>query len=135
MALGKKPAQINRTPAPKLDRSHGGTDYGEANAADSVAVLPPSQGGPQTKLGQNILDSVSDDVFQSVLGKGTAGRGDFAPVDGNDQLRPVSAESYPPSHSMKRQQADYGQIGKNALPKTLGASAAPVPDNGSGIKP
>jgi hypothetical protein len=125
MAIGKKPAQINRTPAPKLDRSHGGTDYGEANAADSVAVLPLGQGGPQTQLGKNILESVSDDVFDQVLAKGTAGRGDFAPVDGNDQLRPVSAESYPPSHSMKRQQVDYGQIGKNALPTKLGASAAP----------
>ena len=127
MALGKEPAQINRTPAPKLDRSHGGLDYGEANALGSVSALPPGVGGPQTQLGKNILESVTDNVFQDVLTKGTAGRGDFAPVDGNDQLRPVSAESYPPSHSMKRQQADYGDIGKTGLPTKLGASAAPDP--------
>lgn len=122
MALGRKPAQINRTPAPKQDLKTGGESYGQANDVDTPASLPPSVGGPQTALGKNLLDSVSDDVFQSVLTKGVAGRGDFAPVDGNDQLRPVSAEFYPPSHSMKRQQADYGSIGKTVLPTTLGAS-------------
>jgi len=129
MALGKKPKglQINRTPAPKLDLKNGGEDYGQANAPDTPSSVPPGVGGPQTKLGQNLRESVDDPVFDQVLSKGVAGRGDFAPADDNDQLRPVSAESYSPSHSMKRQQVDYADIGKNALPSKLGASAAPDP--------
>jgi hypothetical protein len=116
-AHGKKPgAQINRTPAPKLDRQHGGLDYGEANAYQSVSSLPPKVGGPQTILGKNLRESVDDPVADEVLARGVAARGDQISADGDDlQLRTVSAEMYPPSHSMKRQQVDLADVGKNAL--------------------
>ena len=52
MALGRKPAQINRTPAPKQDLKTGGESYGQANDVDTPASLPPSVGGPQTALGK-----------------------------------------------------------------------------------
>jgi hypothetical protein len=129
MAIGQKPKalQINRTPAPKQDLKTGGESYGQSNDIDTPASLPPGVGGPQSKLGQNLRESVNDPVADQILSQGVAGRGDFVPTDGSDQLRPVSAEPYTPSHSMRRQQADYGTVGKASLPSKLGASAAPLP--------
>jgi hypothetical protein len=109
-AHGKKPgAQINRTPAPKQDLKTGGEDYGEANAPDTPSSLPPGVGGPMTKLGQNLRDSVSDDVIGQVIAGGIAGRRDQIPGDDdfNDaggQLRAVSDKPYPSAHGMVRQQ-------------------------------
>jgi len=113
-AHGKKPgAQINRTPAPKLDRQHGGLDYGEANAFQSVASIPPGVGGPQTVLGKNLRESVDDPVADEVLAHGVSGRGDAIPADGDDdQLRTVSAEMYPPAHGQVRQQDPDKVFGK-----------------------
>jgi hypothetical protein len=138
MAIGNKPHQINRTPAPRraapdvvthIRNTQGQAGYGESASPEgnSKVTLVPGTGGPQSLLGQNLLDSVEDEVFGQVLAKGVAGRGDYAPADDNDQLRPVSAEPYPTAHSMSRQQSDYGDIGKSGLPTKLGASAAPAP--------
>jgi hypothetical protein len=123
-AHGKKPgAQINRTPAPKLDRQHGGLDYGEANAYQSVAALPPGKGGPQTVLGQNLRESVDDPVADEVLAHGVSGRGDSIPADGDDlQLRNVSAEMYPPTHGAKRQQDPDFFKAKPSLPASTADS-------------
>lgn len=123
----KRPVQILRTPAPRLDLKNGGEDYGEANAPDTPASIPPGVGGPQSKLGQNLRDSVDDDVLPQVIAKGTAGRGDQLPSDDNVQQRAISATPYEPSHGLKRQQVNLADVGKNSLPKTLGASAAPDP--------
>lgn len=134
-AHGKKPgAQINRTPAPKLDRQHGGMDYGEANAVDSVAALPPGVGGPQSKLGQNLRDSVDDDVIGQVIAGGIAGRGDNIPADGdyNDaggQLRAVSDKMYPPAHGAVRQQNPDLVFGKAKPTLPAGQSKAAADDS------
>jgi hypothetical protein len=125
-AHGKKPGlQVVRTPAPKQDLKTGGEDYGEANAPDTPSSVPPGVGGPMTKLGQNLRDSVDDDVIGQVIAGGIAGRGDKIPADGSDQLREVSAESYPAAHGMKSPNLPAGKF--NALPEKLGDnSAAPV---------
>ena len=119
-------AQINRTPAPKQDLKTGGEDYGQANAVDSVAALPPGAGGPQTKLGKNLRDSVDDPVIDEVLAHGIAGRGDQIPADGDLQLREVSSQMYPASYGHTRQQ-DPDALKTAALPAKCGASAAPDP--------
>lgn len=124
---GQRPAQINRTPAPKLDLKNGGLDYGEAQDLNTPASVPPGVGGPQSKLGQNLRDSVDDPVLAQVIAQGVAGRPDQVPADGNTQQRTVSATPYEASHGLRRQQADYNTIGRNSLPKTPGASAAPDP--------
>jgi hypothetical protein len=126
-AHGKKPGgQINRTPAPKQDLKTGGESYGQANDVDTPAALPPGVGGPRTKLGQNLRDSVDDDVIGRVVAGGIAGRGDQIPADGdyNDaggQLRRVSSESYPPAHGHVRQQNPDLVFGKAkpSLPAAL----------------
>lgn len=128
-AHGKKPgAQINRTPAPKLDRQHGGLDYGEANAYQSVAALPPGVGGPQTVLGKNLRESVDDPVADEVLAHGVAGRGDSIPADGDDlQTRNVSAEMYPPTHGAVRQQDPDFFKAKPSLPASTSDDDAAEP--------
>jgi hypothetical protein len=123
-AHGKKPgAQINRTPAPKLDRQHGGLDYGEANAYQSVAALPSGVGGPQTILGKNLRDSVDDPVFDQILKSGVAGRDDSIPADGDLQTRVVSDQSYAPSFGMKRQQ-NPDALKTAKLPATTGGTSS-----------
>ncbi len=114
-------AQINRTPAPKLDLKTGGEDYGQANAADAVAALPPGVGGPQTKLGKNLRESVDDPVADEILAHGISGRGDQIPADGDDyQLRQVSGEMYPASYGHVRQQDPDKVFGKasSSLPSS-----------------
>lgn len=123
----KRPMQVLRTPAPKQDLKSGGESYGQANDTDTPVALPPGVGDAQTILGKNLRSSVPDPVLDTVVARGTAGRPDQIPADGSDQLRPVSATPYEPAHGLKRQQADYGSIGRNALPTKNGASAAPDP--------
>ncbi len=140
MAMNRKPKglQILRTPAPDevthIRAPQGGSGYGQD--APQPSSLPPGKGGPQSILGQNMRESTDDPIMDQVLAKGVAGRGDFAPADDNDQLRPVSAGSYPVAAQMKRQQSDLADIGKNALPAKSGASAAKDPslDEYGGVK-
>ena len=139
MAIGQRPYQSNRTPAPKQDLKTGGESYGQANDVDTPAVLPPSVGGPQTILGKNLRDSVNDLAFEKVLSVGTAGRDDKIPADdaassrsfnakdlpadGSLQRRTVSAASYAPSMGAKRQQNPDAVFSKgNSLPAKLGAT-------------
>jgi hypothetical protein len=133
---GQRPAQINRTPAPKLDLKNGGLDYGEAQDISTPSSVAPSV-TVQSKLAQNLRESVDDDgVLAQVIAQGVAGHADNVPADDNTQQRKVDATAYPAAHGLTRQQADYADIGKNSLPKTLGASAAADPrtDQYGGVK-
>ncbi len=116
-------AQILRTPAPKQDLKTGGESYGQANAVDSVAALPPGVGGPQTILGKNLRDSVDDPVFDQILKSGVAGRDDSIPADDNLQTRVVSDQSYAPSFGMKRQQ-NPDALKTAKLPATTGGTSS-----------
>ena len=112
---GQRPAQINRTPAPdevtQIRNPRGGQGAGQN--APQPSVIPVCKGGPQTILGQNLLESVDDPTFEQILKSGTAGRDDSIPADGEDfQRRTVSDQSYPVAHGMVRQQNPDAVFGK-----------------------
>jgi hypothetical protein len=122
-------AKINRTPAPKITRNSGGTTYGQANDVNTPSSVTPNNPAVISELGLNLRSSVDDPVIAEVLAHGTSGRGDQIPADGDDdQLRPVSAESYPAAHGMVRQQNPDFFAKKTALPATTSkdGEAGPV---------
>lgn len=89
--------KIIRTPAPILDRQHGGLDYGQANDYRTPSSIAPGVPQPMTVLGQNLKESSDDGegVLDMVVKGGVAGRGDDVPVDNNSQTRKINDTPYP----------------------------------------
>jgi hypothetical protein len=119
--------QVVRTPAPdeisEIRNPKGGAGYGQNSGSGNPSSINPGK-TVESALAANLRQSSDDgdNVLAQVIAKGVAGRGDNVPADGNDQLRTVSAESYPATFGMSRQQSDYGKIGSASLPAKTGAT-------------
>lgn len=129
--VGKKKtgAQIVKTPAPLDEAANtkiADRGYGQMNslAAGGASSIPPGQ-TVESALARNLRESGTDEGLAQVIARGVAGRGDTIPADDAvaDRRRTVSADQYPTTFGMRRQQMDYAKIGVADLPASTSDSA------------
>jgi hypothetical protein len=123
------PAKILRTPAPKLDRQHGGLDYGQANDYQTPASVPPGH-AIESVLATNLRQSSDpDDLLGQIVKNGVSGRDDRLPVNAAEtdwQRRAVSDDAYAPAHGMAKRGIDSGSPGGVVPEKTGWNPGVPV---------
>jgi hypothetical protein len=113
-----------RTPAPSaMQPRTGGQGYGESSYS-GPSSLPPGAGGPQSTLGKNLKDSVTDPLLDRLISK-PAKSGD-TDIAGAPLTRNVSDQQYPAAHGHKSRTAGDGSPG-GAVPSKIGLqNATPI---------